>query len=136
VHEKLRIEKFKALKIKDVMEAPVTSEQSEGLDQLNPKFIRSPSEMVGVVSEGKLKGVVTRTNLSNGLMAGKRSVVELMQENPITIGEDGTVEDAIQLMTSRQFDKLPVIDAEGHFVGVVSKKSLLRQAAHDLSIEY
>ncbi len=38
-------------------------------------------------------------------------------------------------MQSRGFDKLPVINNEGKFVGVISREGLLRQAARDIFLK-
>jgi CBS domain-containing membrane protein len=50
---------------------------------------------------------------------------ELMTENPISIGHDAGVREAIALMTDRAFTVAPVIDATGQPVGVVSLTDIL-----------
>ena len=127
---------FKKLKISDVMEAPAVIDGSASLADVNSKLVSSPSEMVGVVSGQQLQGVVTGSTLKDGLLAQKHIAEEVMRPSPTTINADGTVNDAIELMSTRGFDKLPVVDGSNNFVGVVSKKGLLRRMANDVSITY
>jgi CBS domain-containing protein len=127
---------FKKLKISDVMEAPVVIDGSASLADVNSKLVSSPSEMVGVVSGQQLQGVVTGSTLKDGLLAQKRNAGDVMRAKPTTINANGTVNDAIELMSTRGFDKLPVVDDSDNFVGVVSKKGLLRRMANDVSITY
>lgn len=133
----MNVHAFKSLKVKDVMEAPITAQDEDKATLIDQKLSRASSEMVGVVSaDSILKGVVTPTILKNGLIVGKKDAFDMMQTNPIAIKDDATIGEAVDLMSSRKFDKLPVVDGAGHFVGVVSKKGLLRRAASDLSIAY
>jgi CBS domain-containing protein len=134
--EKMNAEAFKKLKVKDVMEAPVSSDGSASLGEINTKLLSSPSEMVGVVSGQKLEGIVTGSTLKDGLLANKINAASVMRQNPTTINMEGTVNDAIELMDSRGFDKLPVVDNSGDFVGVVSKKSLLRKLSSEITLTY
>ena len=132
----MNAEAFKSRKVKDVMEAPVSTDGSDSLAEVNARLLSSPSEMVGVVSGQKLQGVVTGSTLKDGLLANKTDAASVMRQNPVTIDMDGTVNDAVELMHSRGFDKLPVVDNSGNFVGVVSKKGLLRKMSSEISITY
>lgn len=50
---------------------------------------------------------------------------ELMTSPAITIRPDATVTEAARVMHSRKVKRLPVIDAEGRLVGIVSRTDLL-----------
>ncbi len=52
-------------------------------------------------------------------------VRELMTPNPITVRIDTTVPEALRLMHEGNFRELPVIDAQGRLIGIVSDKDLL-----------
>ena len=52
-------------------------------------------------------------------------VRELMTPNPIVVKPDTSVPDALRLMRERKVRRLPVIDAQGRLVGIVSDKDLL-----------
>ena len=52
-------------------------------------------------------------------------VRERMSTNPITITAETTMTDALRTMRENQVRRLPVLDEEGHMVGIVSEKDLL-----------
>lgn len=50
---------------------------------------------------------------------------DLMSDNPISVREDASVQEAIALMTDRGFSAAPVIDDSGRAVGVVTVTDIL-----------
>jgi len=58
--------------------------------------------------------------------ARKRTAGEIMKADLVTIREDAHIDEAIRLMTDKQIKRLPVVDVEGEFKGMVSRDSLLR----------
>lgn len=52
-------------------------------------------------------------------------VQDQMSSNPITIAADLPVPDALSLMREKKVRRLPVLDAKGKLVGIVSDKDLL-----------
>jgi len=48
-----------------------------------------------------------------------------MTPNPVTITIDTTLKDALDLVRSKSFRHLPVLDSEGKLVGIVTEKSLV-----------
>ena len=59
-------------------------------------------------------------------------VVERMTHSPITITGDGTVEQALQLIQKHKLYQLPVLDAGGALIGIVTEKDLLRTSSESL----
>ncbi|HLK74416.1 MAG TPA: CBS domain-containing protein [Streptosporangiaceae bacterium] len=57
---------------------------------------------------------------ADGVTAG-----DLMTSNVVTVKPDDTVEQAARLMYHLQVKRLPVVDAGGHLVGIVSRADLL-----------
>lgn len=51
---------------------------------------------------------------------------ELMSVNHITVLEEAPMEEAIRLMTEHNLKRLPVLDSQGYYRGMVSRESLLR----------
>ena len=51
---------------------------------------------------------------------------EVMDAHPVTIREDALIGEAIRLMTEGRLKRLPVVDADGRFRGMISRDSLLR----------
>jgi len=52
-------------------------------------------------------------------------VGEKMTANPVTIGREATVPEALSLMRDKKVRRLPVLDGRGKLVGMVSEKDLL-----------
>ena len=51
---------------------------------------------------------------------------EVMNTNIVTVQEDAPIDEAIRLMLERAIKRLPVVDSEGKYKGMVSRDSLLR----------
>lgn len=52
-------------------------------------------------------------------------VSDMMTPDPITVGPDDSVEHAAKLIAERKHNRLPVIDAEGKLLGVVTRVDVL-----------
>ena len=55
-------------------------------------------------------------------------VGERMSRNPVTILDTASIDDGMHLMRERKVRRLPVLDASGKMVGIVSDKDLLHAA--------
>ncbi|MGH7734759.1 MAG: CBS domain-containing protein, partial [Gemmatimonadales bacterium] len=91
--------------------------------------------VIGIISEadmltkealddepGVFSGILHRRDQQNarGITAG-----DLMTTAVVSAAPEDTVEHAAQLMYSRKVKRLPVIDANGHLVGIVSRADVL-----------
>jgi acetoin utilization protein AcuB len=65
-------------------------------------------------------------------------VRDLMVENPITIGPDAAISDALELLKSRRIRHLPVVDAAGTLCGLLTladlKEGLLPSMVSDVAL--
>lgn len=52
-------------------------------------------------------------------------VSDMMTPDPITVSPEDTVEDAAKLIAERRHNRLPVVDADGRLVGVVTRVDVL-----------
>jgi CBS domain-containing protein len=55
-----------------------------------------------------------------------QTAAKVMKTDIVTVREDTSIEDAIRLMIERAIKRLPVVDAEGKFRGMISRDSVLR----------
>ena len=55
-----------------------------------------------------------------------KNVRALMTANPITIEKSAPIYDAMKLLVERQVTGLPVVDADGALVGIITEKDMLR----------
>ncbi len=69
-----------------------------------------------------LLGVVDIREL---IMAGRdQTLAEIMAENVISLHEDATLKDALDMFERYSFRALPILDQDDHIVGVVSFKDV------------
>lgn len=133
----MSIDEFDKLPLRKVMSEPATIPQDKSIENVHYQLSASPSEIVGIVDDKeKLVGVATKTSVMKGLLdhGKKAKIEEAMYTGFISITDDKTVKDALQLMNEKKIDKLPVVDAEGRIVGVVSRKELLRKVGSFLTL--
>jgi acetoin utilization protein AcuB len=97
-----------------------------------------------VVSQGKLVGLVTDRDLKEAspskattldvhelyYLLAELQVSEIMARNIITICQDDTVERGAQLMLEHTISGLPVLDAEGSLVGIITQADIFRAFIH------
>jgi CBS domain-containing protein len=55
----------------------------------------------------------------------EKTAGEVMETGLVIVGESTPVEEAVKLMVERRLKRLPVVDAEGRFRGMISRKALL-----------
>jgi CBS domain-containing protein len=57
------------------------------------------------------------------------TVADMMTRDPITVGPDDTARHAARLIAERKHNRLPVVDADGKLVGVVTRVDVLEALA-------
>lgn len=103
-----------------------TASVADAVRQMNEKGIGA----LLVVDRHQPVGIFTERDVLRRVVDAGRDpaltrVAEVMTRNPISIGPDWHVEEAMQLMTSRRFRHLPVIH-NGDLIGMISIGDLLR----------
>lgn len=120
-------------KVRDVMTHRPTSIASDAM--VVEAARRMLSDDVGslpVVNEDKLVGMVTDRDLVLHVMAkdldpNKVPVSDVCSENPVTIGPDENLDEALQRMANDQIRRLPVVD-DGRLVGILAQADVARTA--------
>lgn len=49
----------------------------------------------------------------------------IMSEDVITVGPDEKIEDAATLLVKEKIKRLPVVDEEGHLIGIVARRDIM-----------
>lgn len=82
-----------------------------------------------VVRDGRIVGFVSRTDIVRALAADERCEKELvgnlMTSDPIAVGPDDTVRNAIALMDGLNEKALPVVDERGSIMGVIGMTEII-----------
>ena len=120
---------------------PVTATPDMSVGEASDLMRREKVHRLPVLDKNKnLVGVITEkdvlyaspspaTSLSIHEMAyllSKLKVKDLMTRDVVTITEDTTVEEAARLMVDQDLSCLPVVNATGKLVGIVSKSDMFR----------
>ncbi len=144
------------MKVKDVMTSPAVSitPDSSVLQAVRVMLQRHISGLPVVDKEGRLVGIVTegdflrRTEtgterrrprwleflLGPGRLADEythshgRKVYEIMTADPLTVGEETSLDEVVRLMEKRRIKRLPVVRGK-EVVGIVSRANLVHALA-------
>ena len=70
------------------------------------------------------------TRIISELRLRAANAEELMRHNPISIGQDAPIQDALELFCRKSFSAAPVIDESGRTVGVISQSDIVVHDCH------
>jgi len=87
-----------------------------------------------VDADGLVVGVISRVDADAWDNVEARAVAEVMKTPPITVRARARVADAVALMMDHDVHRLPVVDAGGKLVGIVSRSDCASTAAEDADL--
>lgn len=115
----------------------VAFEQSLSIDEVVARLRkraethRSYSNVFVIDADRRLLGVVPMRDLL--LADGESALQEIMATNVVSVGPFDEAATAFQTLSGRGFTTLPVVDAQGHLIGVVRATQLLAEAQETAS---
>jgi CBS domain-containing protein len=91
-----------------------------------------------VLDGGRLVGIISERDIVGRVVAKRRDpektlVSDVMTGNVLTITDDHSIDRALEIMHQHKFRHLPLIDARGVVIGMVSMRALLRDRVGELS---
>ena len=95
--------------------------------------------VVPIVDDGgRVVGIVTDRDLAiRGIAAGKDAntkLNDLMTPVAVTCGQDDDLRDVEQKMAELQLRRIPIVDAGGRCLGIISQADIARAAATDKTV--
>jgi len=94
------------------------------------QFGRRPGALAVVAPDGTLRGILTDGDLRRHLLRNpsfvERPIEAVMTPDPLSIRADQLAADAWRMMRDRRFDELPVVDADGKYLGLLDVQDLLK----------
>jgi len=136
--------------IKDWMASNVlTVDENTSLMRATRIMKENKIRRLPVVNHGKLLGIVTDRDVKDAspskttsldihelyYLLSEMKVKEVMTSDPITLNGKETLEKAAVVMLRSKISGLPVVDDEGHLVGLLSETDVLRGFIHATGIK-
>ncbi|MEM4499559.1 MAG: CBS domain-containing protein [Sulfolobales archaeon] len=118
-------------KVSDIMNAPpITAHYSASILEVAGLMFNKGVGSVMIVDDGGfLVGIITERDLVKLVATGRYSadspVHSIMTRNPVTIGPDALVYDALRKMRDYNIRHLPVVNSENRPIGMVSVRDVL-----------
>lgn len=136
----MRLELVKDWMSRDVITAPPTLGLLEADALMREHNIRrlpvmEDNRLVGIVTYGDIREVrpSTATAVStwemNYLLASL-NIGEMMTKEPKFISPEATIGEAADIMLTNKISGLPVVDATGELVGIITESDIFRMVAH------
>jgi CBS domain-containing protein len=128
-------------RVRDAMvAAPPTLDASASAREAGEALARPEVRAVIVTDGGRLTGVVTRKTLvrevvAAGLDPTTTALGAIAEEPYLAIDADMPLDDAFRLLEERDFERVPVVEASGDLVGILSRGVVRRRLAEDESPE-
>ena len=134
-------------RVRDIMSSPaITVSPDTTLPAANALMKEKAIRHLPVLEKGRLVGIVSRGDLREAsisasinadqyelhFLLNKLTVGKLMTRKVRTVAPDALVVDAADLMTEHKIAGLPVVDAEGAVVGIVTESDLLKMLVRRL----
>jgi CBS domain-containing protein len=113
------------MKVRDAMTERVTTASPETtLEEIASMMKSEDTGAIPVVDDGELVGIVTDRDIvircvADGGDPSDMTAEELVSENLETIDPDSDLDEAIELMSTKQIRRLPVVE-NGELVGILS----------------
>jgi tRNA nucleotidyltransferase (CCA-adding enzyme) len=117
------------MRVSDVMSSPVrTVDPDTTMEEAGKLMLRSGHSGLPVISNGSLKGIISRRDLEKANHHGlvQAPVKGFMSSSVMTISPDASLDEVQRLMISRDIGRLPVVDGDGNVVGIVTRTDILR----------
>ena len=121
------------MKVRDIMTAsPACCSPSDSLRDAARIMRDSDCGAVPVVENDRVVGIITDRDLAvRALAEGKTAdakVSEVLTRDPRCCSEDADVDEVAHVMKENQVRRVPIVDASGKCVGIVSQADLARAA--------
>jgi len=99
----------------------------ESIEQVSAKLIEHGINHMPIVdSQGRLVGIVTSWDIARAVAQGIKELDKIMTRQVITATEDELLEEAARKMASHDISGLPVVDAYGRVVGIITTDDVSR----------
>ncbi|MDZ7361720.1 MAG: CBS domain-containing protein [candidate division KSB1 bacterium] len=126
------------LKVADVP-ATTVAKNATVIEAINA-MVKNRVGAVAIVEQGLLKGIFTERDVMIRVVQARRNpeatrMSEVMTTPVQTIPANTSIDDALATMLEQHIRHLPITDANGRILGMLSIRNLLQRRVEDLSHE-
>ena len=125
IEEILRTESIRAMRIPAVPAVASTSRLGDVIADMQKRRVAA----VVVTESGRVTGIFTERDLLNRIVGlslnDDLAISEVMTRAPRTLSPDDRIADAIHLMTEKGYRHIPLVDGDGHEVGMISARDIV-----------
>ena len=129
------------MNVADIMSSPVyVINTDEPVSRARKLMLRHRIGTLPVLNEGKMVGIVTKSDISNRLSQAeplwRRRPIDqipikmLMTETVITIYPEASITQAVTLMLENEIHNVPIVK-NGNIVGIITRTDLMRYVAEN-----
>ncbi|MFP3910368.1 MAG: CBS domain-containing protein [Archaeoglobaceae archaeon] len=136
IEQEMSITLMKTITVREIMKTEVdTVNEGLSIDDVIKKIVQSGHMGYPVVdSEGKLKGIVTRSDVERAMRTAKPNVLvkDIMQRDLLLAYPGDTLEDVLMRVGFKDVSHFPVVDPEDRtkLVGFYTKGDMFRAYKH------
>ena len=119
---------------------PITVDENTSIMKVSQLMKEHGIRRIPVLKDGKLVGIVTDRDIKEAAPSKATSldvhelyyllseikVKDIMTPNPLTLRDDDSVEKAAAIMLENRISGLPVVDADGKIVGMITQSDIFK----------
>ncbi|MBT9155848.1 MAG: CCA-adding enzyme [Firmicutes bacterium] len=117
------------LRARDVMSAPVRMvTPATTMAEAGQLMLRSGHSGLPVIEGGQLVGIISRRDLDKANHHGLENapVKGFMSSQVVVVSADASLEEVQRILITKDIGRLPVVDASGGVIGIVTRTDVLR----------
>ncbi|HEX9163288.1 MAG TPA: CBS domain-containing protein [Thermoanaerobaculia bacterium] len=116
--------------VKEIMtKSPICCAPTDTLEQVAKVMLEHDCGAIPIFASTGLVGMITDRDIvcravATGTRTGASTASEIMSKPVFTVRDDDDVQNAVNLMKTKQVRRLPVVDKKGKVVGIVAPSDL------------
>ncbi len=126
--------------VASAMKAPIVAPPDARVAYIRKIMMEKGASRVPIMDGRTLVGMISETDVANAMRSVKKHspqsrqdnnvelliAMDIMRANVITAKPEMTLKEAAKVMLDNDIGALPVLDAHGHLVGMVTRRDILR----------
>jgi CBS domain-containing protein len=91
------------------------------------RLLRKPEQLSSILSAANSTSLVELESFADYTLPEQLTVRDVMSDQPLTVSADAPLREAAKTLVRTGLGALPVVDDEGHVLGMVSEREIIRQ---------